>query len=85
MRDGTFKVFSNLVEIFEEKRLYHRDEHSNIVKERDDLLSAIRYAYMMRRNAVPMGSIKKLRVSNSCNGTQALHDFDPYDGTQAND
>ncbi|QMV33080.1 terminase family protein [Ralstonia phage Firinga] len=52
MLTGRWRVFSNLVEWFEEKRLYHRDENGRIVKERDDLLSASRYAYMMRRLAV---------------------------------
>jgi len=52
MQNGTFKVFSTLLDFFEEKRLYHRDEHGKIVKTRDDLLSATRYAYMMRRHAV---------------------------------
>lgn len=53
MINGTFKVFSNLSEVFEEKRLYHRDKKGHIVKLRDDLLSAIRYAYMMARFSVP--------------------------------
>lgn len=51
MREGRFKVFSTLNDWFEEKRLYHRDDKSRIVKERDDLISATRYAYMMRRFA----------------------------------
>lgn len=51
MINGTFKVFANLNEVFEEKRLYHRDKDGKIVKVRDDLLCAIRYAYMMRRFA----------------------------------
>lgn len=52
MRDGRFKVFKTLTDWFEEKRLYHRDEHGRIVKERDDLISATRYGYMMRRYAI---------------------------------
>tara|TARA_R110000868_G_C10972674_1_gene770767 strand:+ start:31319 stop:32761 length:1443 start_codon:yes stop_codon:yes gene_type:complete len=53
MLNGTFKVFKNLSEVFEEKRLYHRDKKGHIVKLRDDLLCAIRYAYMMARFSVP--------------------------------
>lgn len=53
MLNGTFKVFKNLHEVFEEKRLYHRDKKGHIVKVRDDLLCAIRYAYMMARFSVP--------------------------------
>lgn len=77
MREGKFKVFSTLAEVFEEKRLYHRDDKGKIVKERDDLLSAIRYAYMMRRYAVPMGTITAM---NKALGLSSVvhHEFDPY-------
>lgn len=51
MENGKFKVFSHLSEWFEEKLNYHRDENGHIVKVNDDLLSATRYAYMMRRFA----------------------------------
>ena len=44
-----------LVEVMDEIRQYHRDERGKIVKVRDDLLDAIRYAYMMRRFAIPYG------------------------------
>ncbi len=50
MQTGRFKVFSNLGEWFEEFRLYHRVE-GKLVKERDDLMSATRYAVMMLRFA----------------------------------
>lgn len=51
MSNGRLKVFSHLSDWFEEKLNYHRDESGNIVKVNDDLLSATRYAYMMRRYA----------------------------------
>jgi hypothetical protein len=50
MQTGRFKVFSHLKEWFDEFRLYHRKD-GKIVKERDDLLSATRYAVMMKRYA----------------------------------
>jgi phage terminase large subunit-like protein len=50
MQTGRFKVFAHLQEWFEEFRLYHREE-GEIVKERDDLMSATRYALMMLRFA----------------------------------
>jgi len=81
MRDGKFKVFSTCREFFEEKLLYHRDDHSRIVKEKDDVISATRYAHMMKRYAVPMGSIKKLRQNAGLGSAPALHQFDPYAGT----
>jgi len=50
MRTGRFKVFSNLSEWMEEKRLYHRKD-GRIVREKDDLMSATKYAVMMLRYA----------------------------------
>ena len=50
MQTGRFKVFRTLGEWFEEFRLYHRKD-GLIVKERDDLMSATRYAMMMLRFA----------------------------------
>lgn len=54
MQTGRFKVASHLSEWFEEFRLYHRD-NGRIVKEFDDLMSASRYAHMMRRMFVRAG------------------------------
>lgn len=53
MRTGRWKVFENLTEWFEEFRIYHRKE-GLIVKLNDDLISASRYAMMMRRFAEPI-------------------------------
>ena len=50
METGTFKVFSNLNEWFEEKNQYHRKDNK-IVAIRDDLMSATRYAFQSRRFA----------------------------------
>lgn len=51
METGRWKVFSTCETWFEEFRLYHRKD-GKIVKLLDDVLSASRYAYMMRRKAV---------------------------------
>jgi phage terminase large subunit-like protein len=51
MQTGRLKVFAHLNDWFEEFRLYHRKD-GLIVKEGDDLLSATRYAMMMRRFAI---------------------------------
>lgn len=51
MQTGRFKVFRHLNEWWEEFRLYHREE-GEIVAERDDLMSATRYAFVMRRKAI---------------------------------
>jgi hypothetical protein len=50
MLTGRWKVFSTCKEWLEERRLYHRKD-GKIVKERDDVLSASRYALMMLRFA----------------------------------
>lgn len=50
MQTGRFKVFSTCTQWFEEMRLYHRKD-GKVVKEMDDLISASRYALMMKRFA----------------------------------
>lgn len=58
MTTGRLKVASHLSEWWEEYRLYHRKD-GQIVKVRDDLLSATRIAIMAKRFAriVPLGSL----------------------------
>ena len=50
MQTHRLRVFAHLEDWFEEFRLYHRKD-GMIVKMTDDLLSATRYAMMMRRHA----------------------------------
>lgn len=50
-RTGRLKVGRGLEEFFEEFELYHRKD-GKIVKEKDDVISALRYAIMMLRFAV---------------------------------
>jgi hypothetical protein len=51
MQTGRFKVAASLSDWWEEFRMYHRKD-GKIVKERDDLMSATRYAIMMIRYAM---------------------------------
>jgi phage terminase large subunit-like protein len=51
MQTGRFKVFKHLNDWFEEFRMYHRKD-GKVVKEMDDLISATRYANMMKRFAI---------------------------------
>lgn len=51
MQSGRLKVFSHLGDWFEEFRMYHRKD-GKIVKLDDDLMSATRYANMMKRFAI---------------------------------
>lgn len=59
MMQGRFKVFAGLRDWFDEMLQYHRDDNGRIAKVKDDLLDATRYAYMMRRFAVPFGQVGK--------------------------
>ncbi len=52
MQTGRFKVFSHLSPWLDEFRQYHRKD-GNIVKLKDDLMDATRYAVMMLRYAQP--------------------------------
>lgn len=59
MLKGKFKIFAGLRDLLDEFLQYHRDENGKIAKVRDDLLDAMRYAYMMRRFAVAYGDVGK--------------------------
>lgn len=50
MQSGRFKVAAHLLDWWDEFRLYHRED-GKIVKLVDDLMSATRYAFVMRRFA----------------------------------
>lgn len=60
MQTNRFKVFANNAEWFDEFRLYHRKD-GKIVKLIDDLMSATRYAVMMRRFAITQPSVAAAR------------------------
>jgi hypothetical protein len=50
MKRGAFTIASHMSELAEEILNYHRDEDYKIVRLREDLISAVRYAFMMRRS-----------------------------------
>ena len=50
MKTGRLKVFDDLTEWFDEFRMYHRRD-GRVYKENDDLMSATRYALVMKRFA----------------------------------
>jgi phage terminase large subunit-like protein len=50
MKRGCFAIANHMTELAEEILSYHRDVDYKIVKLRDDLISAARYAFMMRRS-----------------------------------
>ena len=57
MKRGCFTIASHMNELTEELLNYHRDEDYKIVPLRDDLISAVRYAFMMRRHGKPLDEI----------------------------
>lgn len=62
MMQGRFKVFAGLRDFFDEFLQYHRDDNGKIVKTGEDVLDAVRYAYMMRRRAVAAGEVGKAKA-----------------------
>lgn len=65
MRIGKLKVFAHLGEWFEEFRLYHRKD-GQVVKLRDDLMSATRVGIMCKRFArqMPADGMRRPRFAN---------------------
>ena len=61
MKRGAFYIASHMSELGEEFLSYHRDEDYKIVRLRDDLLSATRYAFMMRRQGKMLDELRGLR------------------------
>ncbi|MDR3562057.1 MAG: terminase family protein [Negativicutes bacterium] len=63
---GRLRIANHLSDWFEEYRLYHRKD-GQIVKLRDDLMSATRILVMAKRfaQAVPLGGFKKGRSKNA--------------------
>lgn len=60
METGRLKVFAHLLDWFEEFELYHRKD-GLIVKLNDDLISATRYAIMMKRYFATQKKPRKVR------------------------
>jgi len=78
MKSGRFKVAAQLSEFFEEYRFYHRKD-GQIVKIKDDIMSACRVAVMMKRfgRAVSLGGHRvKIQSGVIAAGT----DFDLFTG-----
>lgn len=70
METGRWKVFAHLADWFEEFELYHRKD-GLIVKLNDDLISASRYAMMMKRHFTVQKKPKKVREDEYGQGPRA--------------
>ena len=73
MKRGQFTIASHLSELAEEILSYHRDEDYKIVRLRDDLLSATRYAFMMRRSGKALDGCETYGRAPGIDGAQ----YDP--------
>jgi len=62
METGRWKVFAHLADWFEEFELYHRKD-GLIVKLNDDLISASRYALMMKRYAIARPRARPIEIN----------------------
>jgi hypothetical protein len=69
MYDGRLTIAPHNYELIDELRNYHRDEDFRIVKQRDDLVSALRYAVMMRRSG---------KSRSNCDGVPGSHFKFPF-------
>jgi phage terminase large subunit-like protein len=70
MQTGRLRVFFHLHEWLEEFNLYHRKE-GKIVKFTDDLISATRYALMMKRHAITQAECRPRRLLCNTSGWPA--------------
>ena len=72
LKTGRLKIFANLYEVFAEIRQYHTKTTAGgkieIVKILDDLLDAIRYAYMMRRYAIRICDLNPVEYTEQYQG-----------------
>jgi hypothetical protein len=59
MFTGKLHIAGHNSELIEQMRMYHRDQDFRVVKERDHLIDAMRYAIMMRRSG---------RARSECDG-----------------
>jgi hypothetical protein len=64
MFSGKLIIAGHNNELLDKIRNYHRSEDYKLVKQRDDLVSAFRYAVMMRRQGLPLSSCDGVGYGN---------------------
>jgi phage terminase large subunit-like protein len=77
MFEGKLHIAGHNTELLEELRHYHRDEDYRIVKQRDDLISALRYAIMMRRSGKPRSECEGIGYGTMPFAGQRLRSHEP--------
>jgi phage terminase large subunit-like protein len=89
MATGKFTVAQHCHDFVEEYLAYHRDDDLKIVPIRDDTISAVRYAHMMRRSGKPLNECEGASNAYSIQGRAANRepgrlakglDFDLFSG-----
>jgi len=80
MKRGAFYIASHLSELGEEILSYHLDKNHDIVRQRDDLISAARYAFMSRRKGKLLDGCETYGRAPGVDGAE----FDPRPARQAN-
>jgi phage terminase large subunit-like protein len=89
MATGKFTIASHNHELIEEYLSYHRDEDLKIAAIRDDVLSAVRYAHMMRRYGKPLSECEEVNIGGGLYSGRPRHsepqrarglDFDVFTG-----
>jgi hypothetical protein len=90
MFGGKLTIAAHNHELLEELRGYHRDDNFRLVKVRDDLVSAFRYAVMCRRQGKPLAEYDGIGIGRMPYAGQQRHtpvqriakgvDFDPWTG-----
>lgn len=75
-KSGRLKYARHLSDLLDERRLYHRKD-GQIVKMKDDLLSALRVAIMMKRFARPVG-LGRIVAPRGMDGAAEGLDFDLF-------
>ena len=77
MQTGRLKIFANLFDLFEEIREYHTKTtpsgNVEIVKVKDDLVDALRYAFMMRRHSIRICDINPEEYNHYSPASTAAH------------
>src|SRR6516164_4353203 len=81
MFSGKLTIAGHNAELIEEMRSYHRDEDYRVVKQRDDLVSALRYAVMMRRQGRTIGD----ESATACKKTKHVDCGQAIPGAQHDD
>jgi phage terminase large subunit-like protein len=89
---GKLTIGSHNTELLEQLRLYHRDENFKIVKERDHMVDALRYAIMMKRSGkvldecegvggtVPLYGAQRRAASGRTQIAGGMDDWDIFTG-----